>query len=61
VILGQLDNPMPGADSYYDSSIPAPKWAKYELFVGQISSPHGNALRFYDVDQDHEKLITGHP
>jgi len=60
VILGQLANPMPGADSYYDSSISAPKWAMSDFYVGQISSPHGNALRFYDVDQDYEKLLTGH-
>lgn len=35
------------ADSYYDISIPAPKWAKPEQFVEQIGR-----IRFYNTDGD---------
>lgn len=50
VIGGILKNPVPGADSYYDISIPAPDWTKSANFIGQIGK-----LRFYDVDKDFEK------
>lgn len=60
VIHGDEPNPFPGADSYYDSSISAPKWAVANAFRGMVASPHGNTLRFYDVDHDYEKSITGH-
>lgn len=44
VLAGTIDNPCPGADSYFAVSIPAPSWAKPELFIRQI----GNH-RFYRV------------
>jgi len=47
-------NPFPGADSYFDSSIAAPKWTATATFKGEIKTPVGNMLRFYDVDHDHE-------
>ncbi len=59
-LAGTELNPFPGADSYYDSSIAAPKWVGIARFCGEIKSPHGNALRFYDVDHDYEAPITGH-
>lgn len=37
-----------GADSYYDTSIPPPAWAKSERFVEQIGR-----IRFYNTDGDH--------
>jgi len=48
-IHGISDNPVPGADSYFDDSIPAPKWATPETFVKQIGK-----LRFYNLDHDRE-------
>jgi len=53
-IEGRLPNPVPGADSYYDLSIPPPKWATAETFVKQIGR-----LRFYNVDRDVE--VCAHP
>lgn len=45
-VIDKVDpNPVPGADSYYDVSIPAPYWAKEELFVRQI-----NKIKFYNTD-----------
>jgi spore germination cell wall hydrolase CwlJ-like protein len=52
VLAGALPNPVPGADSYYDLSIPAPKWADPKAFIARI----GN-LRFYDLDHDHELAV----
>ena len=49
VLAGAIPNPVPGADSYWDISIPAPYWATPENFVASIGK-----LRFHDVDQDHE-------
>lgn len=49
VMADAVDNPVSGADSYYDESIPAPAWAKPERFVKQIGT-----LKFYDTDGDHE-------
>lgn len=49
VMRGLLNNPMPGADSYHDISIPAPDWAKPEYFVGQIGR-----VRFFNLDNDYE-------
>ena len=40
-------NTVPGADSYYDISIPPPKWAKPEQFVKQVG-----AFRFFNTDGD---------
>jgi len=45
-----LTHPMPNADSYHDISIPDPKWAIKQMFVGQIGR-----LKFYNVDLDYEK------
>lgn len=49
VINGNVAHPAPGADSYYDASIPAPKWATPETFVLQLGR-----LRFHNTDHDHE-------
>lgn len=49
VLRGTVANPFPGADSYYDDSIPAPAWTKGARFCGKLGR-----LKFYDVDQDHE-------
>lgn len=52
VLRGLLDNPAPGADSYHDISIPAPKWATEETFVIQIGR-----IRFHNLDMDIESGI----
>jgi spore germination cell wall hydrolase CwlJ-like protein len=49
VIDGKIKNPVPGADSYYDISIPAPNWATKETFVAQLGR-----VRFYNLDKDIE-------
>ena len=46
LLKGDYENPVPGADSYHDISIPAPYWAKPEQFVGQIGH-----LRFFDTEK----------
>jgi len=46
---GKLENPVPGADSYYDTSILPPKWTDSARFVAKIGR-----LVFYDVDYDYE-------
>jgi hypothetical protein len=43
------NNPAPLADSYFDISVPLPKWATPDCFVKQIGR-----IRFYNVDHDHE-------
>lgn len=43
-------NPVPGADSYFDISIPNPKWAIPEAFIRQIGR-----IKFYNLDMDVEK------
>lgn len=43
-------NPVPGADSYHDTSIAPPKWATKKNKVGQIGR-----LIFYNVDGDREE------
>jgi len=48
-ISGVSGNPVPGADSYWDDSISAPKWATPDKFVRKIGQ-----LNFYNVDMDHE-------
>jgi spore germination cell wall hydrolase CwlJ-like protein len=50
VVRGAYNSPLKGIDSYHDISIPAPKWAKEEFFVGQIGR-----LRFFNTDHDVEK------
>ena len=47
VMDGEVENPVPGADSYHDVSIRSPRWARPEMFVRQIGR-----LRFFDVDRD---------
>lgn len=49
VMDGTIKNPVPGADSYHDTSIPAPVWAGPSCFVAQIGK-----LRFFNVDHDTE-------
>jgi N-acetylmuramoyl-L-alanine amidase len=49
IINGNVDNPVVGADSYYDDSISAPKWATKDCFVAKIAN-----LNFYNVDKDVE-------
>lgn len=49
VLDGAVVNPVPGADSYHDTSIAQPYWAKTAAFRGKIG-----ALMFYDVDLDFE-------
>lgn len=53
VLSGNEPNPVPGADSYHDISIKAPKWTATARFVGQLGR-----LRFYDVDYDYEDAVT---
>ena len=49
ILNGKIENPVPGADSYFDISIPAPKWATPETFVKQIDK-----IKFYNLDHDIE-------
>jgi spore germination cell wall hydrolase CwlJ-like protein len=48
VIWKKLPAQFPGADSYYDISIPEPAWAWKSIFLGQEGR-----LRFYNTDGDH--------
>lgn len=50
----------PGADSYHDSSVETPKAMATGRLCGEIVSPHGNTLQFWDVDHDYEAPVTGH-
>lgn len=43
-------NPVPGADSYYDLSIPPPNWAEPKMFVARLGR-----IRFFNVDRDVER------
>jgi spore germination cell wall hydrolase CwlJ-like protein len=45
----KVENPVQGADSYYDISIPPPKWADDTKFVKQVGR-----IKFYNLDDDHE-------
>jgi len=47
VLDNEVPNPAPRADSYYDDSIPPPKWATPDKLVGKIGR-----LTFYNIDQD---------
>ena len=49
VLHGDAANPTPGADSYYDDSIPPPRWAVGARLCGKIGR-----LNFFDVDRDYE-------
>lgn len=59
VLAKDIPNPFPSADSYFDSSITAPKWATPATFRGQVASTHGNTLFFHDVDHDFEATAIG--
>ena len=48
-LCGAAENPASGADSYYDDSISAPKWATPDTFVRKIGR-----IAFYNTDHDHE-------
>lgn len=54
VIDGLEKNPVPGADSYYATYIPKPKWAQESQFVAQIGGH-----RFYNTDGDHPDNVRG--
>lgn len=45
VIDGSAVHPMPGADSYHDVSIAAPKWATPDKCVGQLGR-----IVFFNID-----------
>ena len=47
--VAALKNPVPGADSYHDTSIAPPYWTKDARRVGQIGR-----IVFYDVDHDYQ-------
>lgn len=49
VVEGRVLNPVLGADSYHDISIPSPKWTKTARYVTQLGR-----IKFYDVDHDYE-------
>ena len=55
VIAETVSNPFPGADSYYDSSIPAPKWATADTFCGKLGR-----ISFHNLDKDIEPVTTNH-
>ena len=48
-IYGVCKDPVPHADSYFDVSISAPKWATSDKFVKKIGR-----LNFYNIDMDTE-------
>lgn len=50
VLDGTIKNPVSGADSYFDISIPDPKWATSDKFVRQIGR-----IKFYNLDEDVER------
>lgn len=49
VLAGAVTNPVPGADSYYDTSIAPPAWTRTARPCGRIGR-----LVFWDVDHDVE-------
>lgn len=51
-----IGNPVAGADSFYDVSIPPPDWATPECFVGQVGR-----IRFFNVDHDYEAPVRPLP
>jgi N-acetylmuramoyl-L-alanine amidase len=51
VINETASNPFPGADSFWDDSIPRPKWATDENIVGKIGR-----MTFANVDKDVEQI-----
>jgi N-acetylmuramoyl-L-alanine amidase len=53
VISGIVSNPFPGADSFYDDSIPRPKWATDSNYCGTIGR-----IAFHNVDRDTEMPVS---
>lgn len=54
VLTGKgVKNLVLGADSYYDTSIPPPKWATPETFVKQVG-----AFRFHNLDGDSPENVA---
>lgn len=53
---GVYQHPFPGADSYYDASIPAPYWASQHP---ERCRGRAGAFYFYDMDQDVESVRVG--
>lgn len=49
IVQNRIQSNVPGADSYYDISIPAPNWADENKFVKQVGR-----IRFYNLDKDIE-------
>lgn len=49
VLCKVVKNPLPGADSFHDTSINPPKWATEKNRVGKIGR-----MVFYNVDEDVE-------
>lgn len=47
VLSHGVENPVLGADSYHDISIPDPEWATTNKFVKQIGR-----IKFYNIDGD---------
>ena len=45
-VSDELEHPAPGADSYFDISIPDPIWATGKTFVRQIGR-----IKFYNTDR----------
>lgn len=54
VLSGEPVVQFPGADSYHDSSIPTPPRMATGRYCGEIVSPQGLSLKFFDVDHDYE-------
>lgn len=52
-LAGLLANPVPGADSYHDTSIAPPSWTAKARGCGQVGR-----LVFYDVDHDYEREVV---
>lgn len=53
--FGKEPNPVPGADSYHDTSIQTPAQWGNPRFVGQVGH-----MKFFDSDNDFEGPVTGH-
>jgi spore germination cell wall hydrolase CwlJ-like protein len=49
-------NVFPGADSFFDESIPRPKWATDETYCGKIGR-----MEFHNVDHDYEAEHDAYP
>lgn len=54
VMRDEVDSPVPGADSYFDDSIPPPTWATPDKFVAKLGR-----ISFYNMDRDVERSLKG--